>query len=110
MPLPLAGGLAAWVVAALVGGFGQSIVQGLVKLLIALGFGFISYQGMGALMDFALNAIAVNLNSVHPVILGMLGYMKVDKALNVIASAYAARWAIQGLTSGIMTKFGVTAQ
>lgn len=104
--MPLAG-LAAWVVAALVGGFGQTIIHGIVKLFIAMGFGFIAYQGVDILINFILENIRVNLSAVPPEMIGMLGVLKVDKALNVLASAYMARLVIKGITNGLMTKFGM---
>lgn len=105
--MPLAG-IAAWVVAALVGGFGQTIIHGIVKLLIALGFGFITYQGVDVLINYVMQQAYTNLSAVPPEMLGMLGVLKIDKALNVLASAYAARLVIRGITNGLMSKFGIT--
>lgn len=106
--MPALIGIASWVVAALIGGFGQSIIHGIVKLLIALGFGFITYQGVDALIGYVLQHAYANFSAVSPEMLGMLGLLKIDKALNVLSSAYVARLAIQGVTSGLMTKFGIT--
>lgn len=105
--MPLAG-IAAWVVAALVGGFGQTIIHGLVKLLIALGLGFITYQGVDVLINNLMQHVYANFNAVSPEMLGMLGVLKIDKALNVLASAYAARLVIRGITGGLIKKFGIT--
>lgn len=101
-------GIVAWVVAALVGGFGQSIMHGIIKLLIALGFGFITYQGVDVLINNLMQHVYTNFNAVSPEMLGMLGVLKIDKALNVLASAYAARLAIRGITGGLIRKFGIT--
>ncbi len=106
--MPALIGIASWIVAALIGGFGQSIMHGLVKLLIALGFGFITYQGVDVLINYLMQHAYTSFSAVTPEMMGMLGTLKIDKALNVLASAYSARLVIQGVTSGLMTKFGIT--
>lgn len=99
--------LAGLLVQTLVGGFAVSILHGIVKSLIALGVGFVVYQGISALTDSILNQVFANFDTVGATIRGMLGLMNVDKALNVLASAVAVRLTLKGVVNGAVRKFGV---
>lgn len=98
---------AAWLVAALVGGFSKGLVEGLVKVLTAMGIGWAMYQGLDVVMQQILTGIKVNLSALPPEMVGMLGVLKVDKCLNVIASAFMVRLVLKGVTNGQFTKLEI---
>lgn len=98
---------AAWLVAAIVGGFSKGLMEGLVKFLTAMGIGWAMYQGLDVLIQQILTGIKVNLGSLPPEMVGMLGVLKVDKCLNVIASAFMVRLVLKGVTNGVFTKLEI---
>lgn len=85
--------LVPFLVSALVGGFASSIVQGLVKLAISIGVGFVVYQGIDILLTNIMSHIALNFADAH--ITKILGLLKVDKCLNVLASAVAVKFTLK---------------
>ena len=89
----------------LVGGFAASIVQGIIKSLIAVGIGFVVYQGIDIVLNSINANILVNLSGVSAQLQGMLGMLKVDKCLNVLTSAYACRLIIKGVVNGVSRSF-----
>lgn len=98
---------AAWLVAAIVGGFSKGLMEGIVKFLTAMGIGWAMYQGLDVLIQQILTGIKVNLGALPPEMVGMLGVLKVDKCLNVIASAFMVRLVLKGVTNGVFTKLEI---
>ncbi|MPS47805.1 DUF2523 domain-containing protein [Methylobacillus sp.] len=98
---------AAWLVAAIVGGFSKGLMEGIVKFLTAMGIGWAMYQGLDVLIQQILTGIKVNLGALPPEMVGMLGVLKVDKCLNVIGSAFMVRLVLKGVTNGVFTKLEI---
>ncbi|GAB7562846.1 hypothetical protein LG202_08850 [Methylobacillus methanolivorans] len=98
---------AAWLVAAIVGGFSKGLMEGIVKFLTAMGIGWAMYQGLDVVIQQILTGIKVNLGSLPPEMVGMLGVLKVDKCLNVISSAFMVRLILKGVTNGQFTKLEI---
>jgi len=78
-----------------------SVLSGVAfQVLIALGVGFVTFTGISvaltALHDFA----AAQWGALPTAVLQVMGLVKVDQALNLIISAAAARFTLQGLTGG----------
>lgn len=93
MPLPLAAGIG--VVIATI------IVPLVVKVLVALGFGFVTYTGVQLLLDTVLNAIQAQFASTgFEAARNLLGYMNVDKAITMMVSAITIRATLRGLQAG----------
>lgn len=91
-------------IAALLGGLVQSAGSLVGRVLIAMGIGFVTYQGIDTAMTYILNHVFSNLDSLAPTITGMLGILNVGKAINVLFSAISARLVLNGLTSGSVKK------
>jgi hypothetical protein len=70
------------------------------KVLIALGIGFISYEGVSSLLDFAEASIKSNILSMPVEVTQILHTTKVDVAVSILTSAVVARLTLQGLTAG----------
>lgn len=91
--------IASFFVSTLVGGFAASIVQGLIKTAISIGVGFIVYQGLEVLFNQVMSQITFNFGNAQ--ISGMLQMLKVDKALNVLASAVAVKYSLKATVNGL---------
>ena len=91
-------------ITSLVGGFGASIVQGLIKTAISIGIGYVVYQGLDVLFDSIMNQISFNFGNSQ--ITGLLGMLKVDKCLNVLASAVAVKYSLKATANGLK-KFAI---
>lgn len=96
--------LAPFLVASLVGGFASSIIQGLIKTMISIGIGYVVYQGLDVLFASIMTQISFNFGNSQ--ITGMLGMLKVDKALNVLASAVAVKYSLKATVNGLK-KFAI---
>lgn len=96
MPLPvIAGGAVLSVI----------IIPLVVKVLIALGVGFVTFTGLNLLLDEAYNLIVAQISSLPTEPLSMLAIMKVDVYITMVFSAYSARMALAGLTAaGTLSK------
>lgn len=93
MPLPAAVGLGA-VLASI-------IVPLVVKVLVGLGVGVVTYVGVDLLMDSILNEIQVQFNSAgFDAVRNLLAYMNVDKAITMLISAVTIRATLRGLQAG----------
>jgi hypothetical protein len=91
-------------IAALLGGFISATSSFVGRVLLALGIGFVAYQGIDVALT-ALKASAVaNLSALPFGLVGMLGVLKIGTGLNIIFSAITARLTIMGLTSGTIKR------
>jgi hypothetical protein len=74
------------------------------QVLIALGISVITYSGVDLLLD-RLKADTLSAFSGLPAdLVGLLAYMKVGVAMNIIMSAVAVRMTLSGL-SGVVKRF-----
>lgn len=93
--------LVPFLISALVGGFASSIVQGLIKAAISIGVGFVVYQGLDVILTNIMTHITLNFGDAH--VTQILGLLKVDKCLNVLASAVAVKFTLK-TTLGVLRK------
>lgn len=94
-----------WLVAALVGGFASGLVQGIIKSLIAIGIGFVVYEGIDIVMNQIKSGLITNLNGLP--FQGVLAILKVDKCINVLISAATVRLLLKGVTNGVVRKMEI---
>lgn len=74
------------------------IVAGLVfRALASLGFAYITYTGLGSLVDTVKVHIVTMFGSVPPAVSAILGMAKIDIAINIIISAIVARLLLSGM-------------
>lgn len=88
-----------FLITSLVGGFASSIVQGLVKLAIGLGIGYVAYQGLDILLTSVMSHITTNFGNTP--LTSILGLLKVDKCLNVLASSVAVKYSLRATVDGL---------
>jgi hypothetical protein len=96
--------LPAILAASLIGGLAQAATSLVGRVLIALGIGYVTYAGLDVLLDFIKTRVFQELLSVDPTIIGIMAVLNVDRAINVVLSAIAARLLLNGLTSGSITR------
>ncbi len=75
------------------------------RVLLALGLGVITHIGFNSLMDLMTTEIIDNFQGITADMAGLLIQLQVDKAMSVILSAYAVRWAIRA-AMGATRKLG----
>lgn len=75
------------------------------RVLIGLGIGVITYQGLDASLDWLVDQAVSNLQAMPSDLVAIMGYLKVGSFINIVASAIAARFVLQGLTGGTMKKW-----
>lgn len=92
-------------VAALIGALVSAAGSLIGRILIALGIGVVSYTGVSALLSSLRSEVQGYITGMPADILPILGALKLDVAVSIIFSAIAARFALQGLTSGAVKKF-----
>lgn len=82
------------------------VISGLVfRALAALGFSYITYTGLGSVVD-TIKSYAVGMFSAVPAdVVHILGLAKIDVAFNIMLSAVVARLALAGMdrVSGSIT-------
>ena len=103
MALPLAAGLAGWIVAGLASGVGQIVA----KTLVSLGIGYVTYTGMNALVDMNQAQIMTLLNTLPPTTVQLLGVLKVGVCLNIWFSAFVIKLTLWGLNNDSFSRMRV---
>lgn len=70
----------------------------LVKMVMRMiGFGFVTYFGINLIIDQAKDYIISQTGSAGPVVLSILGLMKVDVCINIMLAAVTTRFILSGL-------------
>lgn len=80
-----------WLLTAFFGGLKWVMGSLAAQVLIGLGIGVATYTGMDVTMEWLVSQSLGNLNALPPELLGLLGYMRVGEALNIVVSAMAMR-------------------
>lgn len=78
------------------------------KVLVGLGFGYVTYELGSFGIDYIYQQIASNAAGLPIEIIAVLKYAQTDVAFGIMLGSYAAALTIRGLTSaGSVTKLGV---
>ena len=75
------------------------------RVLVALGVGVVTYTGVQVGIDSLLYNLDSAISGVPADILGLLGFMRVGEALNIIISAMSARMLLNGLQGDTIKKW-----
>lgn len=87
-------------VAALLGGLIEIAASMLGRALLALGLGWVSYQGVRVTIDYLKAEALSALSGVSAQMLGLMAYLKVGEFISIIFSALLVRLLLNGLSSG----------
>lgn len=91
MPAPIAFAPLLW------GAF-LTIISGVVfRVLVALGIGFVTYNGVDTLQDSIKSEIISAFEGLPPQVYQLAGYMGFGTCINIILSAIAIRFVMKGL-------------
>lgn len=101
MPLPAiaAGGFLAQVLGYV---FAFAISKVVVKLVTALGVGYVTYVGFSSLIDMVQGYIDSNLGGLPANVFQVINIVNVPAAINLILSAYAARYTLFTLSKRLV--------
>jgi hypothetical protein len=91
-------------IAALLGGLVSAAGSLVGRVLIALGVGFVSYQGLDVALTFVKTQTLAAISSMPPEVFQIASTLQLGTAINIMASAYVAKMTIAGLTSGVVKK------
>lgn len=91
MAVPLAIGF--WAV------FTSIVVPLVVRVFVALGVGWVAYQGLDVLLDNIGALIQSTLSGMPPTVVEFLALVNADRATVIILSALSARLVLAGLTA-----------
>lgn len=98
MPIPVAAGVWAFIV--------TIIVPLLVKLLVALGVGFITYTGIDIAAGNVQTFIENQFSGVPGYMLQLIGILQLDTAISMVIAAYAASFSVRAV-SGSLTRLSL---
>ena len=70
------------------------------RVLIALGLGFVSYQGIDTSLDWVLSVVTDNLVNVDGTVAGIMGVLRIDQIVTILLSAVAVRIGLNGMAEG----------
>lgn len=78
-----------------------------IKALVTLGIGIVTFVGVDALVSAALNEIVSRFSGLPAAVAQIAGLLGVDVAITIILSAYSIRLVLAGLTSVGIRRFQV---
>lgn len=91
-------------IAALLGGLVSAMGSMVGRVMVALGLGFVTFQGVDALLSGAKALVISNLGTLPPQAYQVASTLKVGVVVSIITSAYLVRLAFAGLSSGVIKK------
>jgi hypothetical protein len=91
-------------IAALVGALIQAAGTLVGKVLISLGIGYVTFQGIDTSMSWLKQQIAAQWAGLPADILQVASTLKLGVGVSIILSAFAARLVLDGLTGGTLKK------
>lgn len=89
-----------YVIGLFIGFFAEALKSYVPRVLMALGLSYVTYQGFDVFLS-QLMALATNTGSLPPYAIGFLGLIKLGTCINIVLSAVAAKYAINGLSSTV---------
>lgn len=109
MPLPVLaasalGGLGTLLVYAVASGVGQ----GIAKVLLTLGVGFVAFQGADTLVQQNKDQVIQLLNLLPALAVQLIGVLKIGTCLNIMFSAMLMRLSLFGINEGVIKRMRVT--
>lgn len=73
------------------------------RVVLALGFQYVTYTGFDAVLSSVVSGIA-NTSGLPGVIASYVGFFRLSEAASIISGALTTRWAISGLSNGSLTR------
>lgn len=76
------------------------------RVLVALGIQYVTYTGFDLVLSSIINGIS-NTSGAPALIAQYIGFFRIGEAISIITGAITAKWAINGLTNGSITRMMV---
>lgn len=86
---------------ALVGALGAAMASYAGRIFLALGFGTVTYTGISAGIAAIKSQVISGINGMPAEMVGLIGYLWVDKALTIVFSAIAAALTLKTVAGSI---------
>jgi hypothetical protein len=77
------------------------------RVLLALGISYLTYQGIDLLISSIQSQAFSLIQGLPSEFIGLIGLTKIGEALSVLVSAVTAKYTMQGLTNGSITKMAI---
>lgn len=74
------------------------------RVLIALGMAYVTYSGFDVVINWLLDKIKADMNSMPADVVNFMAFLWVDKAIGMVFSAYGAALAVKMAGSTKITK------
>ena len=94
------------IIAALWGAFLRIVPSLVGQVLVSLGIAAVTYTGFDIALDQFKTGALQSITVLPPEVSGMLAYMKVGQAINIVFSAMLARMAYNGMKNGAVKRLG----
>ena len=91
-------------VAAILGAFVQAAGTLVGKVLISLGIGYATFNGVDTAIAYGRDQLLANIGQLPGAAIGLLGILKVGVAISILTSAVVARMTLAGLQSGTVKR------
>ena len=91
-------------IAALLGGLIQAAGTLVGRVLLSLGFGYVSYTALDSSLSWIKSSVASSFGALPGQTVAVLGALGVGSAISIVLSAVAARMLLDGLTGGAIKK------
>lgn len=85
----------ALVVPMLVGALASALGSLIGRAIIALGISFITYKGVSVGLDVVKNMVISSVSTLPSQMVGLIGYLWIDKGLTLIFSAFVAAMSLR---------------
>lgn len=92
-------------IAALLGGLINITGSIVGRVLVALGFGVVSYTGVNSSLTWLREQAFTAISWLPPEVIGMLSTMRVGQCISIVTSAIVARSIINGVQSDTVKKW-----
>jgi len=87
------------IISMLIGALVRAVGTIVGKVLLSLGFGYVSYQGIQMALDWVKDGITQSILALPPDVISILSTLKFGQGIGVIMSAFAVRMTLDGLSS-----------
>ena len=89
---------------ALLGGLATAMSSMVGRVLLALGLSYVTFSGYDLAVNWLLDQIKADINSMPVEVASFLGYLWIDRAVSMIFSAYTVALGIKMAGSTTITK------
>lgn len=94
----------AWLIPAIIGGLTSALASMVGRVLLTLGMTYVTFAGFNIVIEEVFSLIRDSFAGLPAQVLGLVGYLWVDKAISLIFSAYSAAFVIRSMGAASFTR------